>query len=577
MESKTLNGKKRGTPKKSQAGFNDPEGISSVAKFGVSELTGIEKNIKNYSEFVSWARWYPDLFLDLIKPSTGGITLHLDQRIFMRAIMRFVALYGVMPRGWSKTFLEVLCMMIVAIFFPGIELALTAQTQDNAAKLLKDKYTEIIKYYPMLAAEVVRTTFVKGNSEVVFANKSVINILANSESSKGQRRRRLAIEESALLNNVTYDSALKPIVDVPRRTVGKLAVVDPSELNQQINFFTTPGFRASYEYARCLNMANSMKHLSGDIVLGATWRLSCWYGRGMTKAQVLQTKRDMSPISFAQNYCGRWVGSSENSLVDIQKLLNTRTLKDAESKGDPNGEYYLGVDVARSVKKGNCISAVAVIKVIRTPAGKIKECRLVNIYEISNTSDFTVQAAEIKKIKKIFNARIVCVDTNGLGIGLHDELIKESFDPLTGESLGCWNTINTDVTPELPDSERCLYDLKPQSANSQIIMTFMDMVESGRLRLLVKKDYTEYSFEDMENQRANILPYLLTDSLIEETSNLKLKLLNGGKIGIEMVIKNYSKDKFSALEYVLWYVKTFEDNITEKEDDIDAMIACVLM
>lgn len=577
MTELTKNGKKLGRPKSVFAGVNDAEGTATVSKIGNNELSGIEKNIKNYLEFISWARWYPDLFLDLIKPEKGSITLHLDQRVFMRSIVRFYSIYGVFPRGYGKTFKEVLCMILVAILFPGIELAMTAQTQDNAAKLLKDKYMEVIKYYPMLAGEVVKTTFGKGNAEIVFVNRSVVNILANSESSKGQRRRRLAIEESALLNNVTYDSALKPIVDVPRRTVGKLAIVDPSELNQQINFFTTSGFRASFEYSRCLSMARAMRNLEGVIVLGADWRLSCWYERGMTKAQVLQTKRDVSPISFAQNYCSRWVGSSENSLVDIQKLLNTRTLKDAESKGDPNGEYYLGVDVARSVKKGNCISAVAVIKVIRTPAGKIKECRLVNIYEISNTSDFTVQAAEIKKIKRLFNARIVCVDTNGLGIGLHDELIKESFDPLTGESLGCWNTINTDVAPELPDSERCLYDLKPQSANSQIIMTFMDMVESGRLRLLVKKDYTEYSFEDMENQRANILPYLLTDSLIEETSNLKLKLLNGGKIGVEMVVKNYSKDKFSALEYVLWYVKTFEDNITEKEDDIDAMIACVLM
>ena len=54
------------------------------------------KHLKQYSDFISWARWYPDLFLDLIRPRdpitkepVGGIQLHFDQRVFLRSIMRF--------------------------------------------------------------------------------------------------------------------------------------------------------------------------------------------------------------------------------------------------------------------------------------------------------------------------------------------------------------------------------------------------------------------------------------------------------------------------------------------------------
>ena len=319
----------------------------------------------------------------------------------MRSIMRFASLYGVFPRGWGKTFDEVLCLMLVAILFPAIDLSMTAQTQENSAKLLEAKYREIIRYYPMLANEIIKANFPKGDAEIIFPNDSTITNLANSESSKGQRKRRMALEEAALLNNIIFDSALKPIVDVPRRTVGASAVVDPMENNQQINFFTTSGFRASYEYTRCLNMANDMKNLKGIMVLGSDWHLACWYGRGMTKAQVLKTKEEMSPISFAQNYLSRWCGATDGALVDIQKLLNTRNLIEAESKGDFNCEYYLGVDVARSIKTGNNLSAVAVVKVIRNPLGRIKECHLVNIFEISNISNFTTQAVEIKKIKRL--------------------------------------------------------------------------------------------------------------------------------------------------------------------------------
>ncbi len=46
-------------------------------------------------------------------------------------------------------------MFVVGVRFPDIELALTAQTKENAAELLKDKTIEIIKYYPLLENELV--------------------------------------------------------------------------------------------------------------------------------------------------------------------------------------------------------------------------------------------------------------------------------------------------------------------------------------------------------------------------------------------------------------------------------------
>jgi hypothetical protein len=69
-------GKELGRPKYTNITPNDVSATQQVSKIGVSELNNIEKHIKNYSEFIAWARWYPDLFLDLIKPEKGGIVLH---------------------------------------------------------------------------------------------------------------------------------------------------------------------------------------------------------------------------------------------------------------------------------------------------------------------------------------------------------------------------------------------------------------------------------------------------------------------------------------------------------------------
>jgi ribonucleoside-diphosphate reductase alpha chain len=515
------------------------------------------RNLYKYVEFCSWCRWFPDLFLDLIKPETGGINLHPDQRTYLRCIMRFVSLYGVFPRGWGKTYDEVLAMYLVSIFFPSVDLAMTAQTKENAAELLKDKHAEIMKHFPMLENELAdRPKFSKGDAEVKFKSDSRIDNLANSQTSKGQRRKRINIEESALLNDEMFQDALKPIVEVPRYTIGKLGVVDPCELNQQINFFTTSGFRGSDEFQRSVNMLNGMTNLSGEIVLGSSWFLGCWYGRGSTKSQILKKKKEMSPIAFAQNYESKWVGSSDGALVNINKLMDCRTLTTPMiNKNKNDEEFYIGVDVARSQKTSNNQSSIAIGRVIRNKdTGRILSIEVPNIMTVSNAMNFTAQACLVKKVKNAFSAKAVIADGNGLGSGLIDELLKESVDPITGDYLGCWDTINTANQPEARDAEKCLFDMKAQGFQSKVITDFIDSIESGKLRLLAKKQESDFTSKDRENIELNILPYAQTDLLFEEIANLKLKPMTNGALSVEKVVKKVDKDRFSALAYLLFYI-----------------------
>ena len=149
-------------------------------------------------------------------------------------------------------------------------------------------------------------------------------------------------------------------------------------------------------------MIDAMANLEGVIVLGADWQLACHYGRGETRSQILSKKATMSPIAFALNYGSRWVGASENQLVDINKLLSLRTLTKPENKYDGSSEYYLGVDVARSMDSSNNQSSVVVAKVKRNKNGKITNIMIPNIFTISNALSFNAQAIEVKKIKKYF-------------------------------------------------------------------------------------------------------------------------------------------------------------------------------
>lgn len=526
------------------------------------------KNLYNCYEFISWARWYPDLFADLLRTEKSNFNMHFDQRVFLRSDVRFMNMYGTFSRGYAKTFNEVLSSVIVAILFPQIELAISAQTKENAADLLKSKFNEIRKKFPLIENELEKEPkFVKGDALIIFKNGSTIDAIANAQSTKGQRRRRLKIEEANLLNNELFQDALEPVTEVPRYTVGKLSLVDPQELNQQIHFFTTSGFRGSDEYQRSIDMYDNMCDLKGQIVLGASWMLPCWYGRGSNKSQILRKKSTSSPIAFAQNYEQEWVGSSDGALVDINKLMNCRSLTTPMVNFNHlDEEFYLGVDVARSQKASNNQSSIAVGRVIRNKeSNRIISIEIPNIMTVSNAMNFTAQACLVKKKKKSFNAKAVIADGNGLGSGLIDELLKEAYDPITGEYLGCWNTINTDNQPEIRDAEKCLFDMKAQRYQSKVVADFIDVVESGKLKLLEKRQESDFTSKEKQNMDLNVLPYIQTDLLFEEIANLKLKNMQGGALSVEKVIKKVDKDRFSALSYLIFYITEYCSAVKQKK------------
>lgn len=537
----------------------------------ISDETVFGKNLWNYYQFVSWAKWYPDRFIELFKSEESNMQLHYDQRIFMRCDIRFQSMYGVFSRGYAKTYTEVLDDFIVAILNPNITLSVTAQTRENAAALLQDKTNEILTHYPLLENEIEYKRFSKNDAIIKLKNGATITNLANAQTSKGRRRHRIKIEESALLNNALFEDALAPIVEVPRTTSGSLALVDPEEMNFQIHFFTTSGYRGSDEFARSVRMVNGMRNLTGDIVLGSSWRLPCYYGRGSSKTQILKKKRNSNPIFFAQNYEQKWVGCADNALVDVNKLMATRTLEEPilEAQRETD-EYYIGVDVARSENTNNNQSAIVVIKVIRNPVNKrVAELQVVNVLGVTNKMNFKNQACMIKKLKNQYHAKMVIVDGNGLGSGLVDQLLLDSYDEITGNYIGCFDTINTDNKPENPNAEKCLFDMKAQGYQTKVVSYFINAVDSGMLKMLIRKQEQDFTDKEREFYDRNVLPFVNTELLFMEIANLKLKVMAGNNLTVEKVVKKIDKDKFSALSYCIFYILEFCNKEKRRDTNFD--------
>lgn len=112
---------------------------SLLDKDDVSEER-LDKCLNELRDKIAFYRAYPDIFVDDIsgysrwledprpeseKGRWKGFKFYYYQRIMLRACMRHRKTYFVFSRGFSKSFLSMMALMIKAILYPNSELFIT--------------------------------------------------------------------------------------------------------------------------------------------------------------------------------------------------------------------------------------------------------------------------------------------------------------------------------------------------------------------------------------------------------------------------------------------------------------------
>lgn len=90
-----------------------------MEKGAVTSKQRIEKNRELYEKYFEFWINYPDCFLDFIKPVNSHFHLFFYQRLFLRLVMRFPRLFTIAPRAFSKSFLTIFGLYLMAMFKPG--------------------------------------------------------------------------------------------------------------------------------------------------------------------------------------------------------------------------------------------------------------------------------------------------------------------------------------------------------------------------------------------------------------------------------------------------------------------------
>lgn len=88
----------------------------------------VREHLADYQRIIAYWRKYPDKFVDYLCSLNPDNTFkfYYIQRLYLRVVMRYKTVFATFSRGFSKSFLAVLSLMLKAILYPGATLATAA-------------------------------------------------------------------------------------------------------------------------------------------------------------------------------------------------------------------------------------------------------------------------------------------------------------------------------------------------------------------------------------------------------------------------------------------------------------------
>ena len=535
----------------------------------------IKAQLGEITKAASFWREYPDKFIDFMKGPNSKFNLFFYQRVFLRSVMRNRYAYATFPRAYSKSFLSIMALLTRCILYPGAKLFITSGGKEQAANIAREKIDEILDLITGFKREIDwKQTNLGGKDyvRVVFKNGSKLDIVAASQRTRGGRRHGGLIEEAILVDGVLLNEVILPLMNVSRRCAN--GQTNPDEtLNKSQIYVTTAGWKGTFAYDKLIQMLIWQILKPGTaVVLGGTWRVPVLMEL-LDKNFVKDLKADgtFNETSFAREYESIWSGSAEDAFFNSDMFDKHREIKQPEyeysGRSTKDSYYLLSVDVGRI----GCSSVVCVFKVIPQPEGNSIK-KLVNMYTFDE-EHMGIQALRIISLFYKYKAKAVVIDGNGLGVGLIDFMVIKSIDEATGDEYPAFDVINDTEGLykkfKTVDSEKeAIYIIKANAPlNTEIHSNCSAQINAGKVKFLEDERFAKSKLlgtkvgENMTpEQRAEYLrPFTLTSILKEEMMNLREEH-DGVNIILKQANRKIKKDKFSAFEYGLYYIKQLDES-----------------
>ena len=567
---------------------------SKNKKIGLSEER-IRAQLPIIRQYISFWREYPDMFVDFLCGSSNpeNFQLYFYQRCFLRAAFRHRKIYTTFPRGYSKSFLSFLVLMLKCVLYPGSHMFVTTGGKEQAAGIAKEKTDLLCKLIPGLKNELDwtrgQTKTSKDNIELRFKNGSILDVMAARQSSRGKRANGGLMDEVILIDPETLNEVILPTMVIDRR------LSDGSQqreemLNRSQIYITTAGWKNSFAYEKLIELLIQMITDPAEaFVMGGTWRVPVMEGL-QPKSFIQEQKLNgtYSDDSFSREYESQWSGDAENAFFSADKFDKHRQLLQPEyeysARSSKSAYYVLGVDIGRF----KCTTEVCVFKVTPQIQGAAIKT-LVNLYSY-DSEDSETQAIALKKLYYKYKARALVIDANGIGGIFVDFMTKSQIDPETGDELPPFGVAGGTAADTLEQykkirgpgvEENAMYLIKANAPiNTEMYSYVQTQMFNGKIKFLIDEIQAKNKLlatkagQEMDAGKRNerLLPFVLTTILRSQMLNL-IEENEGVNIILKQSSRSVPKDRFSAFAYGLYYIKLEEDKLKKrKKRDIRDMM-----
>lgn len=545
------------------------------ARWVVDESNPLQMTYENFDPkawglLISFWRYYPDKFLDIMEGESSKYEIQPIQRIFMRANARYPQVFETASRGTTKSFCEFSEKMSEGILYPGVDSQYAGPSKEQLASILSGVVEEVFQQWPGLRDYWAFQSNSRDNFEMVSNEGSHIMInVARGTTCNSVVAEEVAQSETKTTRAFDHDNYKTAILPAVRgiRMVNRMR--DPFFQQYQQVYITSAGktHNEAYEYrapilramlngedAFCIDVPSEVAVLSK--IREVKWRDNL--------------KQNLTADGWLREMDSLWTGTSENPLIRDSVLTESKNLLNMEERhcGNPDVFYIIGYDISYVDGAKNAKCATAILKCERQKNDSKNRYMKSLVYVFDNPPPSTSfqQAWQLKQLWKRFSVEngepsYIALDARAYGKSVVEEMHKEMEDGLP--PICCMNH-------EYPDLEETgalpvLYAVQAtggsingkHDSDADMIRYAEVEFEQGNIRLLTGNVYEGVeSYKRLHNIRESDLdgaiarPYQKTRELIGQIGNLK-KVVTGFNTREERISKSINRDMWSALKYAL--------------------------
>ena len=490
--------------------------------------------------------------------------------------------------------------------YPSTKIIIAAGVKSQASEVISKIKDDFLKLHQWGSAnlwnEISDIKVGMNDSSCEFKNGSWIKIVTASDNARSKRANIIVVDEYRMVSKSIIDTVLRRFLTAPRQPayLSKPEYAHLQERNKEI-YASSAWYTSHWSFEKVKSYWKNMMMGKKYFVVSLPYQIAIKEGL-LQKSQLEDemSEDDFDPMTFSMEMESLFYGDTDGNFFNFNELNERRVLKNCFypleiyqqkdmtiPKLAQGEERILSVDVALMSSKKNANDASSLIINSAIPLSDTEYTS--NIVYLQNEEGLTTDELGLIIMRTFYKYRCtqLVIDTNGIGLGVFDYIIKDQYDPQTGETyraFSCCNDEEMKSRCKASNPNECLWSVKANANfNNEICILLRNGFQNKKINLL------KHEIEGEEILRSKIksfnkltpklqaelkIPYVQTSALINELVNLKHEVKNGNiKIS---EISGMRKDRYSSLAYNYWVLQQIirDKKPRRKEsDDIASFLA----